>query len=180
MALSRLKLGNSIAFVESLVCVVVATVHLRSRVRWILAALVLVMLVLSLRSPHVAAIEPVTGTELMLVATQFNHDYQVNDAGPVWGRFDARSRAVISRARYLRWHQECAAPPGAATTLGARRLTGGWWVVDYSISGVTLHDYWHQEQGRWRFSLVRSNPSSVALYSSSFAHYARAFGCVAS
>lgn len=142
-----------------------------------MAGLVVVMLVLSVRSHHGPSTEPATAAELTLVATEFNHDYQVNDVAPVWERFDASSRTVIARSRYLRWHHECPSAPGAATTLSASPVSNGWWVVAYSISGVILHDYWHQEQRRWRFSLVRSNPSAVALYSSSFANYARATGC---
>ena len=154
-----------------------ATAQLRSRVRWTLIVLVLAMLILSLPSHHSSGAEPGTADELTRIATQFNDDYQVNDVGPVWDRFDAPSQAVISRARYLLWHQECPASPGAAETLSARHISGGWWVVDYSIGGVVLHDYWHQVQGRWRFSLMRSNPSAAALYSSSFANYARTSGC---
>ncbi len=154
-----------------------AFVHPRSRVRWTLVGLVFVVVVYSLRSHHGVSSEPPTAAELTLVATSFNHDYQVNDVAPVWDRFDASSRAVVARARYLQWHRECPAAPGSATTLSVRRLAHGWWVVNYDISGVTLHDYWHQEHGRWRFSLLRSNPSSVALYSSSFAAFARATGC---
>ncbi len=135
------------------------------------------MLVLSLRSHHGPTTEPATAAELTLVATQFNHDYQINDVAPVWDRFDERSRGVIPRARYLQWHRECPAAPGAATTIRVSPQAGGWWVVTYDIGGVTLHDYWHQEQGRWRFSLVRSNPASAVLYSSNFATYARVTGC---
>jgi hypothetical protein len=154
-----------------------ATAQLRSRVRWTLIVLVLAMLILSPTLRHSSGGEPATADELTHIATQFNDDYQVNDVGPVWDRFDAQSQAVIPRARYLRWHGECPTSPGAATTLSARRISGNWWVVNYSISGVALHDYWHQVQGRWRFSLVRSNPSAVALYLSSFVNYARASGC---
>lgn len=154
-----------------------ATTHLRSRVRWTLAALVVIMLVLALRTHHHASGEPNTAAQLTQVATAFNHDYQVGHMGAVWDRYDARSRAVISRARDIRWHQECPTPPGAATTTGVVQEAGGWWMVDYTIDGVMLHDFWHQEQGQWRFSLARSNPTSVALYSSSFQKFAHAVGC---
>jgi hypothetical protein len=155
----------------------VATAQPRSRVRWALVVLVIAMVILSLTSHHSSGGEPVSAGELTRVATQFNDDFQVNDVGPVWDRFDAQSQAVIPRARYLRWHQECPTSPGVATTLGVRRVSGGWWVMDYSIGGVVLHDYWHQVQGHWRFNLVRSNPSAVSLYSSNFTNYARASGC---
>jgi hypothetical protein len=61
--------------------------------------------------------------------------------------------------------------------MDARRVDARWWVVEYSIDGVTLRDYWHQEQGQWRFSLVRSNPAAAALYASNFTAFARANGC---
>ena len=156
-----------------------ATAHLRSRVRWSLAVLVVVMLALSLTSrPALApASESATVGELLRVATQFNHEYQVGDLRPVWERFDAASRAIIPESRYLRWHGECRAAPGAATTLGATRASRGWWIVAYSIGGVRLGDYWHREHGRWRFSLRRSNPLAATLYASSFAQYAHATGC---
>ncbi len=121
--------------------------------------------------------EPATASQLRDVAAQFNVDYQRNDDAPVWKRFDAASQAVITEARYVRWHQECRSSPGPATILQVSQMSNGWWLVNYEISGVTLHDYWHQQVGRWRFSLVRSNPSAVSLYSLSFTAYARAIGC---
>jgi hypothetical protein len=126
---------------------------------------------------HSSRSESVTLVTLTSVATQFNHDYQFNDDGPVWDRFDPPSQALITRARYVKWHRECPTSPGAARTLSASRLTGGWWMVSYEISDVALRDYWHQVGGRWRFSLVRSNPAAASLYSSSFAAYAKAVGC---
>ena len=137
------------------------------------------MLVLALRTHHHASGEPDAAARLTLVATQFNHDYQVGNTGAVWDRYDARSRAVISRARDVRWHQECPTSPGVATTTDVVHQRGGWWRVDHTIDGVMLHDYWHQEEGHWRFSLLRSNPTLVALYSSSFQNFARAVGCSA-
>jgi len=166
--------------IRSLVCVAVAPPRLRSRVRWTLVGLVVVMVGLSLAHRTSTSREPATSTELVRVATQFNHDYQFNIDGPVWDRFDPASRALISRANYVRWHQECPASPGHATVRDANALTGGWWVVNYEIGGVSLHDYWHQVEGRWRFSLVRSNPSASVLYASTFAAFARATGCTPS
>jgi hypothetical protein len=121
--------------------------------------------------------EPATASQLRHVATQFNLDYQRNDDAPVWERFDAASQAVITKARYVRWHQECRTAPGPATILDVSPSSSDWWVVAYEISGVTLHDYWHQQDGRWRFSLARSNPSAVSLYSSTYSAYAQAMGC---
>jgi hypothetical protein len=114
---------------------------------------------------------------LWAVATAFNRDYSANRPGVVYDRFDAASRAVISRAAYVRRHLECPDPPGPATTTGVARGSAGYWLVHYSIDGVSLTDYWRDIGGRWRFSLVRSNPDAVALYRLSFAAYARALGC---
>jgi len=121
--------------------------------------------------------EPATASQLRHVATQFNLDYQGNDDGLVWERFDAASKAVITQARYVRWHQDCRTAPGPATILDVSQTSSNWWVVTYQISGVTLHDYWHQQDDRWRFSLVRSNPSAVSLYSSTYSAYAQEMGC---
>lgn len=139
--------------------------------------LVVVMAGLSLTSRSSRVAEPATSRELVRVATTFNTDYRFNVDVPVWDRFDPASQALIARATYVRWHRECPASPGTATVVDARRLTGGWWVVDYEIGGVRLHDFWHEIDGRWRFSLVRSNPSAAALYASTFAAFARANGC---
>jgi hypothetical protein len=106
---------------------------------------------------------PDCAAELAIVATQFNREYQTNDVGLVWDRFDAASQAVISRAHYVRWHRECPRTPDVATTLAVNRVSRGWWVVSYEISGVTLRDDWQQQNGRWWFSLVRSNPSAMSL-----------------
>ena len=145
--------------------------------RWSLASLVLVMLVLSLTGHHASSTEPETAQALVGIETTFNHDYQVNDDGPVWDRWDHASQSLITRPRYVLWHHECPTSPGVAVSASAIHLSGPWWRANYSIAGVALHDLWHQEQGKWRFSLLRSNPSAVALYTSSFAHYARATGC---
>jgi hypothetical protein len=115
---------------------------------------------------------------LWAVATTFNRDFAANRPSAVYDRFDGPSRTVISRADYVRRHLECPDPPGPATTTGVERATGGYWLVHYSIDGVALTDYWHYVAGRWRFSLVRSNPDAVALYRLSFLAYARALGCV--
>lgn len=145
--------------------------------RWTLVALIVVMVFLSVTSRPSHSSEPVTASSLLRVATVFEHDYQHNLDGPVWDRFDAASRALITRAQYVRWHRECPTSTGDATLLDATRLARGWWQVDYEIGAVRLRDYWHQVAGQWRFSLVRSNPVAAALYSSSYADYARANGC---
>ena len=125
----------------------------------------------------------VTGTSdartvatLRAVATTFNSDYAANRVGAVYDRFDAASRAVISRTDYVRRHRECPDPPGAARVTGVSP-SGGFWLVHYEISGVVMTDYWHYVAGRWLFSLVKSNPAAVALYRLPFAAYARALGC---
>lgn len=115
----------------------------------------------------------------MAIARRFNADYAANKDGLVYARWDARSRAVISAASYLRRHAECDTAPGPAVVESAVPESGGFWRVDYAISGVQFADYWRYEGGRWRFDLVRSNPSAVRLYRLPFAAYARAVGCKA-
>ncbi len=138
-----------------------------------------VALVVSATLAHVAApLEGDRASVLWAVATTFNRNYSENHPNAVYDRFDAASRAVISRADYVRRHLECPDPPGPATTTGVQRGSGGYWLVHYSIDSVALTDYWHYVAGRWRFSLVRSNPNAVTLYSLPFAAYARALGCV--
>ena len=151
--------------------------NLRYRVRAGLVLLVVLLVVLSWAHQSSSGGGVASATRLRSVATTFNQHYQDHDDAAVWELFDATSRRVITESRYVRWHQECPSAPGVGTTLDVRELSGGWWVVDYEISGVTLHDYWHREGGQWRFSLVRSNPSAAKLYASSFAAYARATGC---
>lgn len=174
---SRVKTWQCEGDALSLVCFFVTAPRLRSRVRWTLIGLIVLLVGWSLVTHRSSRSESVTLVTLTSVATQFNHDYQFNDDGPVWDRFDPASQALITRARYVKWHRECPASPGAAKTLSASRVTVGWWMVSYEISGVTLHDYWHRVAGRWRFSLVRSNPAAASLYPLSFAAYAKAVGC---
>lgn len=141
--------------------------------------LVAVMVILSLTSHRSTSRQPATASELLRVASVFERDYQHNVDAPVWDLFDGPSRALISRAQYVRWHHDCPTTSGDATVLDATPLARGWWRVDYEIGGVRLRDYWHQVAGQWRFSLVRSNPAAAALYVSSFADFARANGCAA-
>lgn len=145
---------------------------------WLGAALIVAMLVMAATLARVAGSpEGDRASVLASVATAFNRDYAANHPGAVYDRFDAASRAIISRSAYIRRHLECPDPPGPATTTGVRRGPGGYWLVHYSIGGIALTDYWHYVGGRWRFSLVRSNPQAVALYRLSFGAYARMLGC---
>ena len=151
---------------------------LRRVAPWLIGPLVVIALVTAAAHSRVATSpEGERASVLFSVATAFNQDYSANHPGAVYDRFDAASRAVISRAAYVRRHLECPDPPGPATTTGVARGPGGYWLVHYSIDGVSLTDYWHYVGGRWRFSLTRSNPQAVSLYRLSFAAYARALGC---
>jgi hypothetical protein len=114
---------------------------------------------------------------LRRVAQVFNDDYAANRDGAVYDRFDAASRAVISRGAYVARHAECPTNPGRATVESASPVGGGWWVVRYQIAGVSLTDYWRYRSGRWQFDLVRSNPDAARLYRMSAAAYLRAMGC---
>jgi hypothetical protein len=120
--------------------------------------------------------DPRTTKALLRIARRFNDDYSGNRVGAVYDRWDARSRAVISRADYIRRHQECHSNPGPATIQGATR-EGGWWLVRYSISDTSLTDYWRYQHGRWVFDLVRSNPDAVRLYRLKPTKYLAALGC---
>lgn len=110
-------------------------------------------------------------TTLRSVAQQFNVNYAANKDGPVWDDFDVASQRVISRASYIHWHQVCPAPRVASTITSVTKASNGFWRVAYRESGVTLIDYWHQQDGKWRFDLAKSNPTSVALYSGTLAKY---------
>lgn len=127
--------------------------------------------------PSVPARDPRTAAALLKIATVFNNDYDSGVYGPVWGRWDARSQAVISRADYIRRHTECPDSPQAVTVEDASPGPGGAWIVDYETGGVQLHDYWFYMRGRWMFDLVLSNPDSVKLYKLSPQQYVAALGC---
>lgn len=120
--------------------------------------------------------DPHTKQALLRIARRFNADFSANRVGPVYDRWDARSKRIIARADYVRRHVECPRPPGPASVLGAERA-GAWWLVHYAISGLNLTDYWRYEHGRWVFDLVRSNPQAVRLYRLSPAKYVAAIGC---
>lgn len=124
------------------------------------------------RDPHTAA-------ALLKIATVFNDDYDRGIYGPVYDRWDARSKALISRAEYIRRHTECPTSPTAAHIESASPGPHGAWLVSYVISGAEarLTDYWFYVDGRWAFDLPLSNPSSVRLYKMSGSQYLAALGC---
>lgn len=122
--------------------------------------------------------DPETAAALLEIARTFNNDYAHNRDAAVYDRWDAASRAVISRQAYLRRHRECPNPPSSPVhTQSVERGPGGAWLVHYTIGGVHFTDYWYYVHGRFVFDLPRSNPSAVTLYRSSPAQYAKAVGC---
>jgi hypothetical protein len=128
------------------------------------------------RAPSPVGHDPHTRQALLQIARRFNDDYAANRSGAVYDRWDARSRAIISRADYIRRHRECSTAPGPATVEDAV-AAGGWWLVHYSISGTQLTDYWSYQHGRWTFDLPRSNPQAVGLYRLPARRYLAAVGC---
>ena len=122
--------------------------------------------------------DPRTAAALLRIARAFNLDYAHNKDAAVYARWDAASRAVISRKEYLLRHRECPNPPEAhVDTWGVTRGPHGAWLVHYSIGGIQFVDYWFYVHGRFVFDLPKSNPSAVPLYRSSPAAYAKAVGC---
>jgi hypothetical protein len=122
--------------------------------------------------------EPHTARALLKIAAQFNHDYDNGVYGPVYARWDARSKAVISRAGYIQRHRDCpGAPHVPSVTESATPGPHGAWVVHYEIGGQQLTDYWFYVHHRWAFDLVLSNPDAVKLYRMSPQQYAAAVGC---
>lgn len=116
--------------------------------------------------------------QLLLIARAFNDAYQQNRDRAVYARWDARSRAVISEAAYLRRHRECPNDPRTRVdTWGVSRGPRGAWLVHYAIDGQELTDWWYYVAGRFVFDLARSNPSAVALYRASTARYLALSGC---
>ncbi len=129
-------------------------------------------------SPAPLPPDPRTRAALLRIATAFNHDYDRGDYGPVYTRWDARSRAIISQAGYIRRHRECPSPPqSASVTESAGPGPRGAWLVHYEIGGQQLTDYWFYVRRRWVFDLVLSNPDAVRLYRMSPQRYAAAVGC---
>jgi len=122
--------------------------------------------------------DPRTAAALLKIATVFNNEYDRGDYGPVYDRWDARSRAVITRAQYIKRHKDCpSAPHATALVESATPGPHGAWLVDYEIGGQRLTDYWFYVDHRWVFDLVLSNPGSVRLYRMTPQQYAAATGC---
>ena len=122
--------------------------------------------------------DPETAKALLRIARVFNDDYQQNKDGAVYARWDAASRAIISRATYLRRHRDCPNSPHVKVhTWGVTRGPGKAWLVHYSIDGQQFTDWWYYVHGRFVFDLAKSNPSAVALYRASPAQYAKETGC---
>jgi hypothetical protein len=119
-----------------------------------------------------------TTATLIRIAQVFNTDYDHNNDGPVYDRWDARSQAVISRAEYIRRHIECStAPQAPAQVESAAPGPRGAWLVHYEIAGQQLTDYWYYIHQRWEFDLLLSNPGAARLYRLPFAKYAAQAGC---
>jgi hypothetical protein len=121
--------------------------------------------------------DPQTAPALLAIATAFNHDYDTGDYGPVWDRWDARSQAIISRAEYIRRHEDCRTQQPLSRTESDSPGPHGAWLVQYEIDGERLTDYWYYVNHRWVFDLVLSNPDAVRLYRMSPAQYVVAVGC---
>ena len=129
-------------------------------------------------SPAPLPPDPRTGAALLRIAAAFNHDYDRGDYAPVYARWDARSRAIIGQADYIRRHRDCPSPPQpASVTESAGPGPRGAWLVHYEIGGQQLTDYWFYVRRRWVFDLVLSNPDAVRLYRMSPQRYAAAIGC---
>lgn len=130
-------------------------------------------------SPTVAAAprDPATAAALQRIATVFNNEYDTGDYGPVYDRWDARSKAIISRADYIRRRTECPSARTTAIVEGVTPGSGGAWLVSYEIGGVQLTDYWYYVDGRWVFDLIRSNPDAASLYRLAIKRYLTAVGC---
>ena len=118
-----------------------------------------------------------TTTALQVRATTLNTDYARNADGPVWDLFDPRSQAIITRADYVDRHQHCPRPGFAPRITGISTGPNGYEIVNETLSGTVLHDYWHLVGGQWRFNLARSNPSAVTLYREPRAKYFADLGC---
>ena len=119
----------------------------------------------------------ITTKALLRIATTFDNDFHLNRDGAVWDHWDRTSQSVVSRADYINRHARCNNAPGAATDLKVTSGPSGFFEVHSSLAGVKLTDYWHYVDGQWRFSLIKSNPSAVALYREPAAMYYRALGC---
>jgi hypothetical protein len=120
-----------------------------------------------------------TAAALLTIATAFNRDYDTGNYGPVYSRWDARSQAIITRADYIKRHNDC--PTGSPVLSHTEDVSPGGphgaWLVHYEIGGQQLTDYWFYEHRRWVFDLVLSNPDAVKLYRMSPQQYVAALGC---
>ena len=115
---------------------------------------------------------------LVSIAQVFNDDYGRNNDGSVYDRWDARSKALITRADYIRRHLACATAPGEpAHVESAKEGINGAWLVRYEISGIQFTDYWFYVHGQWVFDLILSNPAAARLYRIPFAQYVHQLGC---
>jgi len=143
------------------------------------AAMVCAMVALagSTSSSIAAQQNNMTTIVLQVRATTLNTDYARNADGPVWDLFDPQSQAVISRADFVDRHQHCPRPGVAPRITGINSGPNGYEIVNETLSGTVLHDYWHLVGGTWRFNLARSNPSAVALYREPRARYLADLGC---
>ncbi len=122
--------------------------------------------------------DPRTASALLKIATAFNNDYDGGDYAPVYARWDARSRRIITEGQFVKRHRDCpGAPHAAARVESASPGPHGAWLVDYEIGGQQLTDYWFYVHRRWLFDLVLSNPGSVRLYRMTPQAYATAVGC---
>lgn len=118
-----------------------------------------------------------TTAALQADAIIFNEDYHANIDGPVWSYWDPQSQAIISKQDFVTRHAHCNTAPGRALIGAVTPAGNGYYAVAVTIDGVALRDYWHLVGTTWRFSLAKSNPTSVALYQKSPASYYAALGC---
>jgi hypothetical protein len=121
--------------------------------------------------------DPHTASALLAIAATFNHDYYNGDYAPVYARWDARSRAIISEADYVQRHRECPGSHAKSATEDDGPGPHGAWLVHYEIGGQQLTDYWFYVNHRWAFDIVLSNPDMVQLYRMSPRQYIKALGC---
>ncbi len=130
------------------------------------------------RSPAPLPADPRTAAALLKIAAAFNDDYDSGDYAPVYARWDARSRAIITQADYVQRNEECrSGPQPPARTEAAAAGPHGAWIVSYEIGGQQLTDYWFYVNRRWVFDLVLSNPDMVPMYRMSPQQYVAAMGC---
>ena len=130
-------------------------------------------------SPAPLPPDPHTAAALLKIATAFNRDYDTGDYGPVYGRWDARSQAIITQADYIQRHKDC---PSSSPALSQTENVSpggpqGAWLVHYEIDGQQLTDYWFYTRHRWVFDLVLSNTDAIKLYRMSPRQYIAAVGC---